>query len=97
MKPYELLPAADVELAEAGAFYDARKTGLGVEFLEEVHRAIALIRTTPDLGKAQRRGTRRLLVRRFPYSIVYRDEADRILIVAVAHQSRRPGYWRQRM
>lgn len=97
MKPYDLLPAASSELEHAAAFYDARTAGLGAEFLDEVHRAIALIRASPQSGTPQRRQTRRLLVRRFPYSIVYRDESDRILIVAIAHQSRRPGYWRHRV
>lgn len=97
MKSYELLPRADTELSEAAAFYDAQTLGLGDEFLEEVHRAITLLVSSPDLGSPQRRQTRRLLVRRFPYSIVYRDESDRVLIVAIAHQSRRPGYWRRRV
>jgi len=96
MKGYEFLPEAEEEMNEAARFYERRKKGLGFEFLSEVERTIALVREYPDAGSAVGPKRRRVLVARFPYSIVYRQDPDAIGIVAVAHQRRRPGYWRRR-
>ncbi|MEW6688102.1 MAG: type II toxin-antitoxin system RelE/ParE family toxin [Pseudomonadota bacterium] len=57
---------------------------------------MSLVRQFPEAGSPIGSKRRRVLVARFPYSIVYRHDPDFILIVAVAHQRRRPGYWRGR-
>lgn len=96
MIPYTFHPDADAELEEAALFYESRMAGLGRSFAAEVERTIALLREYPDAGSAVGPKRRRVLVARFPYSIVYRQDSDAIVIVAVAHQRRRPGYWRRR-
>jgi len=94
--PYTFHPDAETELAEAALFYESRMSGLGRFFAAEVERTIALVREYPEAGPAVGPKRRHVLVARFPYSIVYRHDPDAIVIVAVAHQRRRPGYWRRR-
>ena len=96
MIPYAFHPDADAEFEEAALFYESRMIGLGKSFAAEVERTIALVRDFPEAGSSVGRKLRRVLVARFPYSVVYRHEADSIVVVAVAHQRRRPGYWRRR-
>lgn len=96
MIPYQFHSEADDEFAEAASFYELHLVGLGASFVAEVERAVSFIRERPDAGSPLGRKVRKVLVPRFPYSVIYRQEADRILILAVAHQRRRPGYWRHR-
>lgn len=97
MTPVRFRPEAAEEVAEAATFYAARAPGLAEEFLLELQKALDLATTAPDAGARYPMGTRRLLLQRFPYSVVYRPETDFVWIVAVAHQRRRPGYWRRRV
>jgi hypothetical protein len=91
-----LHPLAEVELAKAAGFYEARVAGLGGDLLTEVSRCFSLIRQWPESGAPCFRRYRRLLVRRFPYSVIYELLPSGAQVVAVAHQRRRPGYWRGR-
>ena len=83
-------------MVEAAFFYEAESAELGFEFLDDVQRAIDSLREHPKLGQAVGRSLRRALLRRFPFSLIYSEEADGILVVAVAHQRRHPDYWRRR-
>ena len=96
MISYSFHPEAEAEFEDASLFYDSRMPGLGKSFAAEVERTIALIREFPDAGSPAVLTRRRVLVARFPYSVVYRRDPDSIVIVAVVHQRRRPGYWRRR-
>jgi toxin ParE1/3/4 len=91
------LPAAREEFLAAADFYRSQSVGLGREFIAEVERNVMLLAAHPEIGASWRYQTRRLPVQRFPYSIIYQLHADQLLIAAVAHQSRRPGYWRERL
>ena len=93
---YRFLPPAGEEMIEASLFYEAESAELGFEFLDDVQRVIDSLREHPKLGQAVGRNLRRALLRRFPFSLIYSDAADEILVVAVAHQRRRPDYWRGR-
>jgi toxin ParE1/3/4 len=90
-------PAAEAELLAAAEFYEARAPRLGLDFLAEVERVAARAAAQPKLGAPYAGGTRRLMARRFPYAVVYRERGGGIEIVAVAHGGRRPGYWRERL
>lgn len=92
---YHRLAAA--ELVESARFYDRRRTGLGDDFLSAVDAVQALIRTQPQLGRRGLLGTLSFRTQRFPFRVVYELQPDRIWIVAVAHLSRRPGYWARRL
>ena len=89
-------PEAEAELEGAALFYESRMPGLGKSFAAEVERTIALLCDFPDAGTPVFADVRRVVVARYPYSIVYRHRAASVEILAVAHQRRRPGYWRRR-
>lgn len=97
MANYRLTTEARDELAVGVSFYDSEYPGLGQDFAVEVRRLCRLISDSPIAGYELRPGVRRRVLRRFPYSILYTLEADGVLIIAVAHQSRRPGYWNRRV
>ena len=90
-------PQADGELDEAVKSYEDCQPGLGLEFAEEVFAVIARISDYPDAWSPMSKTTRRCLVNRFPYGIVYQIKSDMIRIIAVANLHRRPGYWKDRI
>ena len=96
MIPYSFHPEAEQELADATRFLVSRVGGLGPAFADAVEHAITLIREYPELGTPFGRSRRRVLVRGFPYAVIYEVRTDGIFILAVAHLGRRPGYWRTR-
>lgn len=98
MSAVDLLDAAETELREAAAFYGEQAPGLRDALLNEFERVVGLILEYPALGAPYEAGTRRLLLDRFPYGVIYRERsADLLEIVAVMHLHREPGYWRDRM
>lgn len=93
---YEFHPDAEEELIEAAAWYDAEVPGLGSLFGEEALRTIELLLENPTAGLPIGGQLRRFVMRRFPHTIIYTPGHDTLFVVAVAHTSRRPGYWRSR-
>jgi len=88
------LRAAGEEFADAVGWYEDQRPGLGAEFFDSVVQATSLIQTHPEIGTLDsNRRTRRVLVQRFPYQVVYSLTPDEIIIVAIAHLKRRPNYW----
>lgn len=90
-------PASD-ELTDAVRWYETRRPGLGAELFDAVAATIEGIERQPAIGTAAYPDpqTRRVLVTRFPFQVVYRLDQDEILVVAIAHLKRRPGYWKHR-
>ena len=90
-------PASD-ELSEGVRWYEARRASLGGEFFDAVTATLLLIETNPEIGTTDSSDghTRRALVARFPYQVVYRLRPTELVIVAIAHLKRRPGYWKNR-
>lgn len=97
MKPIGFLQEAEQEMIEAARYYESQASGLGVDYLTEIERAVAAIAESPTMWPIIEGELRRRLVRRFPFGILYRIEPKEIIIVAVAHLRRRPGYWRGRI
>lgn len=93
----EFHPAAIDEARAAHAWYELRNPHAAESFLAEIDRAISLIAVDPLRWPAYRFGTRRLVLRRFPFVLVYRATADSAVVFAVSHTRRRPGYWRGRL
>jgi len=89
--------AADAELAEAIRFYDGTASGLGDRFLAEVKAANRRIEQYPEIAPVIKYGVRAKALSTFPYTLMYVLDPDDLFIVAVAHQSRRPGYWADRL
>jgi len=92
----EFHPEAEAELVSAARYYEEHAENLGVDLLAAVQRSYLRLLEFPESGHPFGLRLRRVLVPGFPYGLIYRAEADRILIVAVAHLHRRPGYWRRR-
>lgn len=90
------LEAAQRELDEAVEYYNQTAPGLGEGFLAELFAAIDRIHALPDAWPPFIAGTRRCLLNRFPYGVVYLHEKDLMLITAVAHLHRGPDYWTNR-
>jgi hypothetical protein len=97
MKPVKYHRLAEYELVESAKFYEARRDFLGDSLLDLVEEAVANIQSHPDWGTPGKFHTRSWKVRRFPFRLVYLEEPARIWIVAVAHLSRKPGYWLERL
>ena len=91
-----LLPAEE-EMTEAASFYESKARGLGAEFLDDVQRAIDRLRDNPELGRSVTVELRSSLLSRFPFCLIYAIHPEDLLIIAVAHQRRRPNYWKERV
>lgn len=89
--------AADAELTEAVAYYDGKALGLGDRLLAEVKSATRDIEDYPRIAPVVDLGVRAKLLVRFPYSLMYVVDENELFILAVAHQSRRPAYWVDRL
>ncbi len=92
-----IVPAAKAELDEAAVFYNNRKPGLELDFLDEVGRTLAYIKEFPNAAAVIRKAARQRRVERFPYGLVYIARDSEIIVIAVAHLKRKPGYWRNRL
>ena len=93
---YAFHPEARLEYREATAFYESQRPGLGVAFTREVEATIERILQAPERWRMVEQDVRRCLTHTFPYSILYTAEERFVLVVAVAHGSREPGYWHRR-
>jgi toxin ParE1/3/4 len=90
-------PEAEAELAAAILYYEDQRAGLGTDLRREVEAAVGLIRQNPQLFPARGAdGFRKCPVRRFPYAVYYLEMEADLWVAAVAHQSRKPGYWKGR-
>lgn len=87
---------AESEMNEAAAYYATARPGLGEAFIAEVQHTVDLLIAAPLAGRSVDSEVRWWLLRRFPYSVLYRIRADHIRILAIAYQKRRPFYWRER-
>jgi plasmid stabilization system protein ParE len=96
VKPVRFLEEAQDEFLEQIAFYEEREKGLGERFRLSVQAATTLAATHPKLGSPWKLRTRRVFPKGFKFSVVYRNEAEEIVVFAVAHFRRRPTYWRSR-
>ena len=96
MIPVAFLPPAEEEMVAAAQYYESRSHGLGAEFLDEVQRSIEALSSNPRTAPVIKVGIRRRLLKRFPFGILYAVEQDTIVVLAVMHLRRRPGYWESR-
>ena len=94
--PLIISPEAEADLAEARAWYDQKRGGLGGEFLLCVEEALDRVRRTPHAVAEVFPTIRRAVVRRFPYGVFYRVDPDQIGVIAVYHSRRNPRGWQTR-
>jgi plasmid stabilization system protein ParE len=96
-KPVEYLPGARLDVEDSAAWYEDQEPGIGEKFHAAVQLAEQKVRRSPLQGAPHRRNTRKWRVARFPHNLIYREEPDRIVVVAVAHSKRREDYWDYRL
>ncbi len=96
MKPPILRPAAAADVEEAWRWYEARREGLGDEFLVVVQATLESICVHPESAPVVHRDIRRRFLRRFPYGVFYRLIRGQVIVVACFHAKRSPRIWRSR-
>ena len=89
-------PEARQELRAAVQFYEGEAAGLGRELFHEVRVVLSRIAEWPASGAPDGNDIRRVILARFPFTVVYQVLDDAVEIVAVMHQRQRPGYWKRR-
>ena len=99
MKFVQISKAAADELTEAIRWYERQRVGLGGDLFDAVAATLDLIQTHPEIGSLRtgRRPSRQMAVHGFPYRVVYRIREHDLYVVAIAHTSRRPDYWKHRV
>jgi len=90
-------PAARAEYVAAVERYKAESLDHGREFAEEFRAAVNAVLAFPRSYAADAEGVRKRVLRNYPYALVYRLEEDMVEVLACAHTSRRPGYWKDRL
>jgi plasmid stabilization system protein ParE len=94
---FEFHPEAERELDEAALRYELEVAGLGRRFGREIERAVEVLLERPEIGARLDDDLRHFVLRKFPFTIIYGVLGDLLYIVAIAHGSREPGYWRSRV
>ncbi len=89
-------PEADIELHEAVEWYSSKRLGLDSEFMLCIDEAIERIKRNPEIFPVALRNARKTMVKRFPYTIYYEYEEDKIMILAIFHGKRNPKHWQRR-
>lgn len=102
MRRLRILDEASEEAIEAAVWYEQQRPGLGREFGVALNAALDLLEEdivplTNLTGSVGARGVQRLAMGRFPYDIVVRVAGNEVVVIAIAHQSRQPGFWRRRL
>lgn len=97
MKRYTFHSAAEKEYTGAANYYLQIDPQLAVRFFDEIERLICEVRTQPQRFRIFDAPARRHFSNVFPYALLFVDQPDRILILAVMHMKRRPGYWHGRL
>ena len=91
------LKVAQTELDESYDYYEAQIEGLGHAFIAEIITTVKRIKNNPKAWAQLSARTRRCLVNRFPFGIIYQIRDNKVLIVAIAHLHRKPWYWKNRI
>jgi len=94
--PIAFRPEARAEFDAAADWYEQRRIGLGLEFIDTVDQPLARVAHMPEMYAMVHRDIRRAVLRRFPYSILYRVEPNQVVIVSVFHSGRDPMRWKSR-
>ena len=96
-KILELHPAALAEFKEALTWYLERSEAAALNFVVELDRAVDLVTKSPRRWPVGEHETRKFVLNRFPFAVIYREKKVSIQVLAIAHGHRRPGYWKRRL
>jgi plasmid stabilization system protein ParE len=97
VKPLDIHPAALEELKSALVWYLERSESAAGNLAVEVDRGIDLVVASPRRWPIGEHATRKFVLERFPFAIIYRETEMTIQVLAIAHGHRRPGYWKERL
>ena len=97
MIPVHFHPAAELELLREVSYYSRARKGSGIRFAAALEQVVARAASRPLSGAMSFKNTRGMLVKGFPFTLVYRVDADRILVVAVSPHRKRPNHWVSRV
>lgn len=89
-------PETKFELSEGAIYYNRLQPGVGDELLDEIEFAVRKVIRDPGFFREFDPPYRKIVTNRFPYQLIYRLEGEEIRVIAVMHQSQRPGYWKDR-
>jgi plasmid stabilization system protein ParE len=87
---------AESDLAEAAAWYERQRVGLGHEFLDEVMNILESTGVRPFSFPEVHRGIHRAIIGRFPFSVYYRVTGTQVVVLAIMHSTRHPARWQNR-
>lgn len=90
-------PDVAKEIKSSYQWYQNQTDGLGQDYLSELESSFQTIRELPNTWPKFQNGFRRFLLSKFPFSVIYQSSENTIFIIAVMHNSRKPGYWNQRI
>lgn len=90
-------PEAENDLKEAFSWYEDKRRGLGYDFLLQVEAGLRFIERNPGICPPEYKGTRKHLIKRFPYKIIYLFEKQTIIVLAVIHGKRSPNLIKKRI
>jgi toxin ParE1/3/4 len=96
VKRAQFVAEARLEFLTEVIYYNEAEPGLGQRFTSAVEEAIVRALAFPMAGSPTASNTRRVIVKSFPFSVIYRPESDGVIVFALAHHSRKPNYWRSR-
>ena len=96
-KQFRFHPEAREDFREAIRWYRSRSLIVAAEFRVKVSNVIGHVAKAPHRWPKHLHGTRRFVLDRFPFSVIYLNDPDTVIIIAVAHNKRRPGYWKKRL
>ncbi len=89
-------PDVKDEIKASYQWYQEQAEGLGEDFLSELEASYQIISEFPESWPNFQNGFKRYLLSRFPFSVIYRESAEKLYVVAVMHNRRKPGYWHNR-
>ena len=94
---FRFTSVAEAEFSDAADFYENSETGIGNEFIDAVLSMIARIERYPHMGRPLKEKFRSIRTQAFPFNIIYEIHEEEIVIHAIAHHSRNPEYWINRI
>ncbi len=86
-------PDVELEISSSYSWYQEQAKGLGDDYLTELESSYDAIRELPNTWPKFKKDFRRFLLSKFPFSVIYRSDGNKIYVVAIMHNSRKPGYW----
>jgi plasmid stabilization system protein ParE len=96
VKPLHFHPDVGIDVKGSYEWYEERSKGLGVRFISELEHAYEAITLFPHTWASFEHGFRRYILPHFPFSVIYKETATAVYVLAVMHNSRKPEYWKDR-